>query len=559
MTTNGAGVVEVLLDLSRLLQERAGQAPEMEQREEASRLRGHLEELLIPRVLDLNAPLVVVLLGSTGSGKSSLLNGIAGRQISKSGVLRPTTRIAHALVGEGDSLPLALQQLAQEGLVEIHRAGDDWQGMAVVDSPDFDSVEAGNRALARRLLEAADLLVFVTTATRYADEVPWTILDRARRRGVPIVTLINRLPQDPRDRQAVLDDYRRLLSEGDMAEVAAFGPLEITGVEMGELDPSLDGLRREAIGGLLAKLGGLRADAGERRALARKSLEAALERLPAAVEEIAGDIDQESDLAEELMAIAAEAYERRLAEISSQIDRGSFLRAEVLRQWQDFVGANRVARIISEGVGKIAATIRSILDPGPQIAESGVREAAFEDLVALVVAHADEAASATASRWSDRRFGEEAVEENPSLWGSSPGLSDRVESQLEDWAGGVGREIMEMGEGRRGFARAASIGVNALGTSAILAVFASTGGLTGAEAGIAAVTALVNQALLEAIFGEGNVADFVDRARGRLDAIIAAEMDAERQRFADALSVTDHHDRADQLRSLAASAAGERP
>jgi len=55
----------------------------------------------------------------------------------------------------------------------------------VVDAPDFDSVELSNRALAVELLEAADLVIFVTTATRYADQVPWTILGRARQRGVP--------------------------------------------------------------------------------------------------------------------------------------------------------------------------------------------------------------------------------------------------------------------------------------------------------------------------------------------------------------------------------------
>lgn len=59
----------------------------------------------------------------------------------------------------------------------------------------------------------------------------------------------------------------------------------------------------------------------------------------------------------------------------------------------------------------------------------------------------------------------------------------------------------------------ASIGLNVLGTSAILAVFVRTGGLTGAELGIGAATALLNQKLLAAIFSEGNASGFVDRAR----------------------------------------------
>ena len=85
---------------------------------------------------------------------------------------------------------------------------------------------------------------------------------------------------------------------------------------------------------------------------------------------------------------------------------------------------------------------------------------------------------------------------------------------LEAWAAGIGDEIRALGEQRKGWAQVASIGVNAVGTSAILAVFVHTGGLTGAEVGITAATAVVNQKLLEAIFGEANVAAFVvPRAR----------------------------------------------
>ena len=104
------------------------------------------------------------------------------------------------------------------------------------------------------------------------------------------------------------------------------------------------------------------------------------------------------------------------------------------------------------------------------------------------------------------------------------------------WAAGVGDQIRAMGEQRKGWAQVASIGVNAVGTSAILAVFVHTGGLTGAEVGIAAATAVVNQKLLEAIFGEANVAAFVDRARGPPSGtLLDAAFDAERRRFGDAL------------------------
>src|SRR5207302_3502323 len=83
-------------------------------------------------------------------------------------------------------------------------------GVGIVDAPDVDSVERDNRQLADILVEAADLCVFVTTATRYADLVPWEVLRRVRERGLPLVIVINRLPASDRDRDVVLADARRL-------------------------------------------------------------------------------------------------------------------------------------------------------------------------------------------------------------------------------------------------------------------------------------------------------------------------------------------------------------
>src|SRR5215217_3852869 len=55
-------------------------------------LRDHLAGHILPRARSLDAPLLVLLLGPTGAGKSSLVNALAGRAVSQSGVLRPTTR-----------------------------------------------------------------------------------------------------------------------------------------------------------------------------------------------------------------------------------------------------------------------------------------------------------------------------------------------------------------------------------------------------------------------------------------------------------------------------------
>src|SRR5207247_9215063 len=83
-------------------------------------------------------------------------------------------------------------------------------GVAVIDAPDIDSVELDNRELADVLVEISDLCVFVTTATRYADLVPWEVLRRVWERGLPLVVVLNRVPAEEEDRAAVVADARRL-------------------------------------------------------------------------------------------------------------------------------------------------------------------------------------------------------------------------------------------------------------------------------------------------------------------------------------------------------------
>src|SRR6476620_10503568 len=50
-----------------------------------------LDDYVIPRLRSLNAPLLAVVGGSTGAGKSTLVNSIVDDEVSRSGVLRPTT------------------------------------------------------------------------------------------------------------------------------------------------------------------------------------------------------------------------------------------------------------------------------------------------------------------------------------------------------------------------------------------------------------------------------------------------------------------------------------
>ncbi|TMC07779.1 MAG: ATP-binding cassette domain-containing protein, partial [Chloroflexi bacterium] len=100
----GTDLIERSERLADLAQQRLGLAPtNSPARERARQLRDHLEGFVRPRAADIEAPLIVLLLGPTGAGKSSLLNAIAGAEVSKAGVLRPTTREAVLYASESDA------------------------------------------------------------------------------------------------------------------------------------------------------------------------------------------------------------------------------------------------------------------------------------------------------------------------------------------------------------------------------------------------------------------------------------------------------------------------
>ncbi|WP_240675437.1 GTPase, partial [Cellulomonas endophytica] len=163
-------------------------------RRSRERLVDQLAEHLLPRLAQLSAPALVVVSGSTGAGKSTLVNTLIGREVTEAGVLRPTTR-EPVLVHH----PLDAELLARHPVLEHATVVPDAacpRGIALLDAPDLDSVVASNRVSAHRLLEAADLWLFVTTARRYGDAVPWSVLDAAAARGTSVAVVLDRVAPD---------------------------------------------------------------------------------------------------------------------------------------------------------------------------------------------------------------------------------------------------------------------------------------------------------------------------------------------------------------------------
>jgi energy-coupling factor transporter ATP-binding protein EcfA2 len=527
MIGTAPGELRALVDrLERLAERRLA----LGQRSEPAAIRArqlvdHVRSHVRVRANSLDAPLVVLLVGPTGAGKSTIFNTIAGRAASPTGVLRPTTRTAVVLAHSTDRA--GLREGALEGFsaasVRFVTDNDIAPGLALIDTPDVDSVEHANRLLADRLVEAADLAVFVTTATRYADRVPWSVLERIRERGLPLLVVVNRMPDEAQDRAEVMSDVERLMAEAGLET-------ELIGVREGDLEPDGARLLPQPVRRLTDEIARLRADRDARLELATRALMGSLAGLGESVERVADDVDHEAIDIDALRRVADRAFESGLADLQQEVRHGSFLREEALRHWQAFVGADQMTRFFSDGIGRIRGAIQAALRPASAPVRE-VRAATTDDLLAAARLQAAEAARRTASTWADWPGMGETMSADADLWLPSPDFDERLRGRLEGWIDSIVADIQLRGSQKRSLARGGTLGVNVLGTGVMLASFLHTGGLTGAEIGVAAATAFLNQKLLAALFGEAAMAELVGDARQRLQELLQTTFDEERVRF----------------------------
>jgi energy-coupling factor transporter ATP-binding protein EcfA2 len=550
-------LVERLDDLAtrRLASAPRSDAARTRARQLADHLRGHIRI----RAASLDAPLVVLLVGPTGAGKSTIFNTIAGAAASPTGVLRPTTRVAVVLVHPADRESLRDGALAGLSADQVRFVEDGTiePGLAVIDAPDIDSLEHANRALADRLVEAADLCCFVTTATRYADQIPWNVLGRVKERGLPLLIVVNRMPVDPKDRDEVLDDIRRLLAEAGLDRLLApepgRPPRELIGVPEGALASGGDRLIDGTIRPLRDEIDRLRAGRDARRELASRALTGSLVGLADSIDRIADDTEHEAIDVEALRRTADTSFFTCLGAHRDEISHATFLREEALRHWQSYVGADQITRFFSQGIGRVRGAIAAIFRPtSAPVAE--IRAATTDDLIAVGRLQAAEAARRTATAWSAEPGMGPMVSERGDLWLPSPTFDGRLRAGLDEWIDGIGAEIQAHGQSKRLLARGASVGVNVLGTGVMLGTFLHTGGLTGAEVGVAAATAFLNQKLLSALFGEAAMAELIAHARRHLVEVLTETFRTERARFDDLLPAAGElSSLAGELRSAASS------
>jgi hypothetical protein len=131
--------------------------------------------------LDVDRPLLVILLmGGTGVGKSTLLNALAAGPIAQASYVRPTTR--DAVVYYHQSVrPERLDPALQHCRLAAHDRPALEQKI-LVDTPDLDSNDLANRERLQQLLPAADVVLYVGSQEKYRDRLGWDLLLEQRRR-----------------------------------------------------------------------------------------------------------------------------------------------------------------------------------------------------------------------------------------------------------------------------------------------------------------------------------------------------------------------------------------
>ncbi len=516
-------------------------------------LVAQLDDYLLPRLARLDAPLLVVVGGSTGAGKSTLVNSLVRAPVSTAGVLRPTTR-SPVLVSNPKDLPWFRQGQLLPGLVRTPESSVDPRtlqivsapalgaGIAFLDAPDIDSIVDRNRQLAAQLLAAADLWLFVTTAARYADAVPWELLTTARLRGTVIALVLDRVPAEAAGE--ISAHLREMLTARDLGAAPLF-VLPETRLDGQGLIPE------DVIGPLHDWFGQLAADTDARGAVVRQTLDGALSALGPAVAGLADAADEQARAAEALDERVNVAYRNAKQTMADGLRDGRLLRGEVLARWQEFVGTGEFLKTLESKVGQLRDRIVSAVTGRP-LPGRNLQVALESQLVTLLRGVAADAAEQAYAAWQAHPAGAALLD--PALQVASPDLAGRADRLVRDWQQWVLGLVREEGGDKRIVARGAAYAVNGAGLAVMIAVFTSTALIpTGLEVAVGAGTSVAAQKVLEAVFGDQAIRALAMQAREDLLLRTGELLDSEAARFSERIAATGlEEDPGAELRRAAA-------
>ncbi|RZT27462.1 hypothetical protein EV649_1226 [Kribbella sp. VKM Ac-2569] len=529
-----------------------------EARQQQKSMLDQLDDYLLPRLVQLEAPILAVVGGSTGAGKSTLVNTVIGKVVSEPGVLRPTTRspvlIHHPADADwfvGDRVLPGMARTSSDepggmedaGQLRLVAADSVPRGLAILDAPDIDSVVEANRDLATQLLAAADLWLFVTTAARYSDAVPWEFLQSASDRSTAVAVVLDRAPSETID--DITGHLAQMLLERGLGDSPLFS-IQETVVDGNGMLP------QQSVASIKDWLVDLAADAEARASVVRRTLQGAVSAMVKKTPPFAAAVRAQAETAVELRTSVESAYDQGVKDIAKACQDGTLLRGEVLARWQEFVGTGELLKGLQSNAGRLRDRLKSSLGNKPAETRD-VSDAIQSGLESLLREHGAAAAERAEKVWQATAPGRQllaAAEADQAANGAEGNDGRSLGAMSEEFPAAASRTVWEWqtfvldlvrreGADNKSTARILEYGVNGLGLSLMVVVFASGAGIPkGAQTSAGTGSAVVGRRLLEAVFGDKAVQGMVDRAREDLDGKVHALMDAE---FARYLAVLDQH------------------
>jgi energy-coupling factor transporter ATP-binding protein EcfA2 len=542
-----------------------------EARAERRKLLSQIDDYLLPRLRQTGAPVLVALVGSTGAGKSTLMNSLVGAQVSNTGTRRPTTNSPVLACHPSDArwfaenvflptLPRVRQQgLAmpgRDGLLVLAENEAMPQGVALLDTPDIDSVVQAHRAFAHQFLDASDLWLFMTSASRYADAAVWELLQEAKQRDAALAIVLSRV--EPASVRQLSAHFDAMLEANGLAGVQRFVIVE-TVISEGKLPPEVSGPVREWLDETSVQQ--------ERRvAVLTQTMSGVLDTFRTRVPELAEQVESQLRLRAELRSQTHGCYQAGLAEFDEATSNGSLLRGEILARWQDFTGTGDLLRMLQvRRSGRPASRPRKRQMP----ARAKALKAALRDgLETLVVSLADRAAEDTVAAWQQHDAGaalvreftaasavgqpdsvsvdlvgdldfipsgratREPAEPGPvspaTLARSSPDLATRSARAIGAWQDHVMQLVKAENVTKRSVARVVSFDEESLALVLTIGML----GYDARDTAVSEAASAVPQRLLSSLFGAGQLRDLGARARLDLHDRISVLFDEEQQRFA---------------------------
>jgi GTPase SAR1 family protein len=513
-------------------------------RRERMELLGQIDDYLLPRLERMDAPLLAVIGGSTGAGKSTLTNSLVRRMVTRSGVLRPTTRspvlihhpfdsgaflsarILPGLARVTSEAPEPLQPIDVDAprVTSLRLVPDESlaPGLAIIDAPDIDSVVEANRDLAVQLLDAADLWVFVTTAARYADAAPWDALRRAVERGVAVAVVLDRVP--PESVQEIRLHLATLLRDRGLATAPMFTICETVLVD-GFLPP-------DAVAPLLGWLTRISRDQSAREVVMRRTLGGALVSLHERGSRLVTAAQAQAAADEALRTSLTTTFAAAGHGVATALADGTVLRGEVLALWRELAGTGDLVKSLDAAVSRV----RDRLAAGA-VGEPGHTEdiglALQRAVHGLVSARCHASLDDVAARWRDHPAGVALLAGNPEAITPAAEFSPGLAAAIQDWSQGLPGQLADTGIAGRKTPRNAPFSLDAAAALLMLVtVSAATLASTGRPApGAAAGPSAVARRILAAVHGDDAVQALAGAAYQDLVRSAVTHVDAERARL----------------------------